>query len=485
MDLSIPHALRNYIGGHFDLPQNGSYLQNYNPATGELLCQVPDSDKDDLEKAVRSARRAFPQWSNTSPEERFNLLNLIAFLITEYCEALSLAETLDNGKPAWLCKSIDIPRAAANFRFFATAAMQFASESHSIGHQEINYTLRQPVGIVGCISPWNLPLYLFTMKIAPALAAGNCVIAKPSEITPVTAYLLSCICHEAGLPAGVLNVLHGTGTGCGELIVRHPAIKAISFTGSTSVGKRIASIAGPMFKKTLLEMGGKNANIIFADCNWEKMMESTLLSSFNNQGQTCNCNSRILIEKSIYEKFKTDFVQLVSNITVGDPMKETSKQGAIVSKAQFDKILKFIQLAKKEGGLVLCGGKEVKVDGSAANGCFIQPTVIEGLGPNSQTNREEIFGPIVTLQSFETEREALHLANASDYGMAATIWTQDISRANRLATHLQTGMVWINSWKQQDLRTPFGGIKNSGLGKEGGLEAMHFYTEAKNVCVEF
>lgn len=485
MNLSIPSALKNYIGGCFCLPVSGSHLQSVNPATDELLCLVPDSGKDDVENAVRAARKAFPQWSATSPEERFNLLNLIAFLITEHYEELALAETLDNGKPMWLSKSVDIPRAASNFRFFATAAMQFASESHTRGHHEINYTLRQPIGIVGCISPWNLPLYLFTWKIAPALAAGNCVIAKPSEITPVTAYLLSCICQEAGLPPGVLNILHGTGQGCGELMVKHPAIKAISFTGSTRAGRQIASIAAPMFKKMSLELGGKNPVIIFADCNWEKMLETTVQSSFSNQGQICLCGSRILIESSIYEKFKTAFIRLTKELTIGNPLDSSNKQGAIVSKLHFEKVMACIELAKQEGGTILCGGESLQLEDPCAHGYFIQPTVIDKLGPESKTNQEEIFGPVVTLQPFNNDAEALHLANASGYGLAATIWTQDISRANRLATHIQSGIIWVNCWMQRDLRTPFGGMKNSGMGREGGLESMRFFTEAKNVCIAF
>ena len=348
----------------------------------------------------------------------------------------------------------------------------------------INYTLRNPIGIVGCISPWNLPLYLFTWKIAPALAAGNCVIAKPSEVTPLTSYLLSKICMEAGLPAGVLNIVHGNGPNCGEAIVKHKDIKAISFTGSTRAGERIASIAAPMFKKLSLELGGKNPNIIFADCDWEKMMKTTIQSSFSNQGQICLCGSRILIEESIYEKFKTAFVEKARALKVGDPLDATSKQGAVVSKVHFDKVMGCIELAKEEGGTILCGGNAVKLEGRCANGYFIEPTVIEGLGPNCKTNMEEIFGPVVTLQSFKTEDEALQLANASHYGLAATIWTQDISKANRVASKVESGIIWINCWLLRDLRTAFGGMKNSGVGREGGWEALRFFTETKNVCIE-
>lgn len=490
MNLEIPYHLENYIGGNLIGPLSGKFLDNINPATGEIYGQTPDSNEKDIEAAVHTAQKAFPSWSVTPVEERFKILNHIAELIDANLEELALAETNDNGKPLWLCKSVDIPRASANFRFFATGIMHFASESHNMEDKAVNYTLRQPIGIVGCISPWNLPLYLFTWKIAPALAAGNCVLAKPSEVTPVTAFLLSKMCKEAGLPDGVLNIIHGTGPGAGEAIVSHPDVKAISFTGSTRAGERIASIAAPKFKKLSLELGGKNPGIIFADCannedSWQKMLFNTIRSSFANQGEICLCGSRILIEEPVYEKFKTDFISWVKNgLKVGDPLEEESKQGAIVSKTHYEKILRCIETAKQEGGKILCGGNALKLEGRCANGYFIEPTVIEGLGPNCQTNQEEIFGPVVTLQSFKTEEEALQLANATSYGLAATIWTQDISRANRVAAKVESGIIWINCWLLRDLRTPFGGMKNSGVGREGGWEALRFFTEAKNVCIQ-
>ncbi|MDB5252359.1 MAG: aldehyde dehydrogenase [Flaviaesturariibacter sp.] len=484
MDLSLPYRLQNLIGGSFLPPAEDRWIDILNPATGIVTGALPDSTAADVAAAVSAAQAAFPSWSVLPAEERFRILNRIAALIEEHQEELAIAETNDNGKPLWLSRRVDIPRASANFRFFATGIMHFAGESHSMEDKAINYTLRQPLGVVGCISPWNLPLYLFTWKIAPALAAGNCVVAKPSEVTPATAYLLGRICVEAGLPAGVLNILHGTGPSCGEAIVAHPAIKAISFTGSTRAGARIASIAAPVFKKLSLELGGKNPNIIFADCDWEKMMTTTIQSSFANQGQICLCGSRILVEESIYARFKTDFLQRVADLTVGDPMDAGTKQGALVSRVHFDKVMAGIERARQEGGNVLCGGKPVHPEGRCAGGYFIEPTVIEGLGPHCDTNTEEIFGPVVTLQPFRTTEEALQLANAGQYGLSATIWTQDISRANQVGAKLEAGIVWINCWLLRDLRTPFGGTRNSGVGREGGWEALRFFTEAKNICVE-
>jgi aminomuconate-semialdehyde/2-hydroxymuconate-6-semialdehyde dehydrogenase len=396
---------------------------------------------------------------------------------------LARAECVDNGKPLTLAKSVDIPRAIRNFEFFASAIQGFASESH-VNETSVNYTIRNPIGVVGAISPWNLPLYLFTWKIAPAIITGNCVVAKPSEITPMTAYLLSELCIEAGLPKGVLNIVHGYGQKVGRAISSHPGIKAITFTGGTKTGADIASIAAPMFKKLSLELGGKNPTIIFADSRYDDMLDTTIRSSFQNQGEICLCGSRIFVEKSLYNKFKKDFVEKTKQLKVGDPLEHDTAQGAIVSKQHMQKILSYIELAKQEGGKILCGGSKVELEGRCKNGWFIEPTIIEGLPYNCRTNTEEIFGPVVTLIPFEKESDALMMANSIDYGLASVIWTENLSRAHRVAAHIQTGIVWINCWMVRDLRTPFGGMKNSGVGREGGEEALRFFTEPKNVCVK-
>lgn len=477
-------TIENYIGGEPVKPASGQYLDNIEPATGKVYSQIPDSDDRDVNLAVDAASAAFPKWSRTPPEQRFEMLMRLVSLIERDAEELALAESIDNGKPLALARSMDIPRAASNFRFYATAAMHTANESHETIGEAINYTLRQPLGVVGCISPWNLPLYLFTWKIAPAIAAGCTVVAKPSEITPMTAYLLSKLCIEAGLPAGVLNIVHGLGPKVGAAVVGHRDIKAISFTGGTKTGEEIARIAAPMFKKLSLELGGKNPNIIFADCNYDEMLETTVRSSFSNQGQICLCGSRIFVERPIYERFKNDLVARALEMKIGDPLEESTQIGAIVSEPHMEKILSYIDLAREEGGTILSGGNRVNHEGRCADGYFIEPTVIEGLPHDCRTNQEEIFGPVVSIMPFDTEQEVLGYANSVRYGLSATLWTENLSRAHRVAAALETGIVWVNCWLLRDLRTPFGGVKDSGVGREGGFEALKFFTEEKNVCVK-
>jgi aminomuconate-semialdehyde/2-hydroxymuconate-6-semialdehyde dehydrogenase len=476
--------LANYINGQLVSPAGGYYIDNFHPATGQVYSLIPDSDSRDVQAAVEAAKAAFPGWSTTPAELRAKIMLKIADLIRRDMEKMAQAESKDNGKPVSLARMVDIPRGISNFEFFATAIMHFAAESHVMEDSAINYTMRQPIGVVGCISPWNLPLYLFTWKIAPALAAGNCVVAKPSEITPMTAYMLSELCIEAGLPAGVLNIVHGLGSRAGQAIVEHPEIKAISFTGGTKTGAGLAATAAPMFKKLSLELGGKNPNIIFADCDFEQMLKTTVQSSFANQGQICLCGSRIFVERPIYEKFKTAFVERVKQLVPGNPADDSTRLGAVVSQPHMEKVLSYVELAKKEGGTVLCGGHRVMMDGELSNGWYIAPTVIEGLSYNCRTNQEEIFGPVVTIMPFDTEEEVLMMANSTPYGLAASVWTQHLTRAHRVAAKLESGIVWINCWLLRDLRTPFGGVKQSGVGREGGFEALRFFTEAKNVCIK-
>lgn len=475
--------IQNYINGELLAPASGNYLDNIDPSRGKVYSLIPDSDEKDVEMAVASAKQAFPAWSVTPKDIRSKYLLKIASLIEENLNRLAEAESIDNGKPLSLAKTVDIPRAAANFHFYGTGILHYAANAHSMEDSAINYTLRQPVGVAGCISPWNLPLYLFSWKIAPALAAGCTVVAKPSEVTPMTAYLLSELCIEAGLPKGVLNIVHGLGGKVGNAIVSHKEIPLISFTGGTKTGAQIASIAAPMFKKLSLELGGKNPNIIFADCNYEEMLKTTLRSSFANQGQICLCGSRIFVERSLYDKFKTDFVEKTKRMSIGAPLDEKTRTGAVVSEAHMEKVLSYIKLAEEEGGKILCGGKRKVLDGEFKDGYYIEPTIIEGLPHHCRTNQEEIFGPVVTLTPFDTEDEALQWANSTIYGLASTVWTENLTRAHRIANELHTGIVWINCWLLRDLRTPFGGVKSSGVGREGGFEALDFFTEPKNVCI--
>ena len=477
--------LQNFINGTYVPPKNGQYIDNYEPATGQVYALIPDSDEEDVLDAVDAAEKAFPIWSKMSIEERSKILVRLSEGIENNMDEFVQAESRDNGKPVSLAAHVDIPRAVSNFHFFATAITHFASESHLMEGVGINFTTRKPIGIVGCISPWNLPLYLFSWKIAPALAAGNCVIAKPSEITPYTAYLLGKIAQEAGMPAGVLNILHGTGPKVGDAIVKHPKIKAISFTGGTKTGEYIARTAGPMFKKLSLELGGKNPNIIFADCDFDDMLSTTIRSSFANQGQICLCGSRIFVERPIYEKFKEAFVAKVLKSKVSFPTDPEAKLGAIVSESHMEKILSYIELAKQEGGTILTGGKRVHLAAPYDQGYYIEPTIIEGLSYDCRTNQEEIFGPVVTITPFDTEEEALMMANSTEYGLAGTIWTSNLKRAHRVADELQSGIVWVNAWLVRDLRTPFGGVKASGVGREGGWEALRFFTEAKNIFIKY
>ncbi len=473
----------NYIDGELKTPTSNQYLDNYDPSTGAIYSLIPDSDEHDVNKAVDAAREAFAGWSSLAVEKRSSVLQRIAELIDRDLDALALAESIDSGKTVALAKSLDIPRASANMRFFATGAIHFASEAHVTGVEAVNYTLRTPVGVAGCISPWNLPLYLFTWKIAPALAAGCTVVAKPSELSPMTAFLFSKLCIEAGLPNGVLNIVHGLGTKAGQAIVEHPDVKAISFTGGTVTGKKIATTAAPLFKRLSLELGGKNPTIVFADCDFEQAISTSIQSSFSNQGEICLCGSRILVEQNLYDRFVDEFVARTKKLLIGDPLDAKTNIGALISETHMNKVLGYINLAKQEGGSILTGGNRIKLNGRCGDGYFVEPTVITGLSQQCRTNQEEIFGPVVTIEPFHTEADAIDAANSTPYGLSASLWTENLKRAHRVSAEIKSGIIWVNCWLFRDLRTPFGGMKQSGVGREGGWEALKFFTDVKNICI--
>ncbi len=478
------NTIENYIDGKMVPPTGGEYLDNANPATGKVYSRVAKSTAEDAHRAISAAQSAFPAWSQTPLEERVGKLRRMAQLIRQRQGELARAESIDNGKPITLAQRVDIPRAWKNLEFFCDCITSFSGELYPMDDYALNYTLRRPLGVATCISPWNLPLYLLTWKVAPALVAGNTVVAKPSEVTPVTAWMLGQICTEAELPPGVLNILQGTGPDVGEAITTHPAVRAVSFTGSTTTGKAIASQAFPLLKKVSLEMGGKNPNIIFADCDFDAALKTSTLAAFSNQGQICLSGSRILVEKSIYPKFRDALVERAKGLRIGDPLDEKTQLGAVASRPHYQKILSCMARAKEEGGHILCGGEAAHLSGDNAGGYFIRPTLIEGLGPHCHTNQEEIFGPVATLIPFEGEEQAIEYANATSYGLSASVWTRDLGKAHRMADNIQAGIVWINSWPLRDLRTPFGGVKNSGLGREGGYDSLKFFTEVKTVCVK-
>ncbi|GLQ96037.1 aldehyde dehydrogenase [Dyella mobilis] len=478
--------LANLIDGRLQAPRDDRWLDVYEPATGAIFAQCPDSSASDVDDAVQAARKAAAGWAATPSEDRSRLLHRLADLIEARLDEFAALESRDSGKPVALAKRLDIPRAVSNLRFFAAAIIAWESESHAMETGAINYTLRHPLGVVGCISPWNLPLYLFTWKIAPALASGNTVVAKPSEITPCTAALLGELSIEAGFPPGVLNIVQGRGPTTGQAIVEHPAIKAISFTGSTRTGAGIAATAAPQFKKISLELGGKNPAIVFADADLsEQNLDTIVRSGFANQGEICLCGSRLLVQRSIYETFRERYLARVKALRVGDPQDASSNLGALVSREHFDKVMSCIAQARSEGGNILIGGQALSPPGRCANGWFVAPTVIDGLGNDAATNQQEIFGPVVTLIPFEDEDEAIALANGTGYGLAASLWTADLSRAHRMGAQLEFGIVWINCWLLRDLRTPFGGSKQSGVGREGGTEALRFFTEPRNICIRY
>jgi aminomuconate-semialdehyde/2-hydroxymuconate-6-semialdehyde dehydrogenase len=470
--------LANFIGGVFVPPHSGAYFDDINPATAEVIAQIPDSDERDIEDAVGAAKVVFPVWSHTPAAERSNLLLRLADLIEQNLDELARCESIDNGKTISLAKRLDIPRAVANFRFFATAILHQSSEAHITDATALNYTLRQPLGVVGLISPWNLPLYLLSWKIAPAIATGNTCVAKPSELTPLTANRLAELSIDAGIPPGVINIVHGYGNKAGRALTCHEDVAAISFTGGTVTGAAVAANAAPRFKKLSLELGGKNPNLIFADADLDDAVATSIRSSFWNQGEICLCGSRIFVERAIHDEFVRRFSAGVKKLRIGDPLDDATDIGALISEAHLQKVLGYIDLATTEGGTIVAGGHRLD-----RTGYFIEPTIVTGLGCDCRVLQEEIFGPVVTVTPFDGEEEALRFANSTRYGLSATVWTRDLSRAHRVAASLDAGTVWINCWLLRDLRVPFGGMKESGVGREGGFDSLEFFTEAKNVCV--
>jgi len=471
--------IANFINGEFVPPHSGAYFDDVNPATAEVIAAIPDSDERDVDDAVRAAKAAFPAWSRTSASDRSNLLLKLADLIEKNLDDLARLESIDNGKTISLAKKLDIPRAVANFRFFATAILHQSSDAHVMDAAALNYTLRQPLGVVGLISPWNLPLYLLSWKIAPAIAAGNSCVAKPSELTPLTANRLAELSLEAGIPAGVINIVHGYGNKAGRALTCHDDVEAISFTGGTVTGSAVAANAAPRFKKLSLELGGKNPNLIFADADLDDAIATSIRSSFWNQGEICLCGSRIFVERSIHDEFVSRFSEATKKLRIGDPLDAATDVGALISDAHLQKVMGYIDLATKEGGAIVTGGHRLE-----RPGYFVEPTIITGLGCDCRVLQEEIFGPVVTITPFDTEADAIAFANSTRYGLSATVWTRNLSRAHRVAANLDAGTIWINCWLLRDLRVPFGGMKESGVGREGGFESLNFFTEAKNVCVK-
>lgn len=477
--------LKNFINGEYVAPQEGKYLDKMNPSTGQKIYELPASTEVDVVMAIKAAQTAFPDWSETKAADRSKLMMKIADIIDSKADELALAETTDVGKPLELAKTMDMARAAANFRFFASAILHKHEMATDMDGEAINYVLRQPVGVAGLISPWNLPLYLLTWKIAPAIACGNTVVCKPSEFTSKTAFMLGEILNQAGIPKGVVNIVFGLGDPAGSYLVRHPGVPLISFTGGTATGQKIQELAAPYVKKLSLELGGKNATIVMKDVDIKKVVPQIARASFLNQGQICLCGSKILVQEDIYKEFLTEFKSYVDGLVVGDPLDKNTFMGPLVSKQHFDKVTSLLEVAKKDGGKVISGGARPEgLPEKFKDGYFMRPTVIDDLTNCSEIHQTEIFGPVVTVNSFKYAHDAVKWANTSPYGLSASVWTKNLSQAHKIAAGLKVGTVWINTWLKRDLRVPFGGSKMSGLGREGGEHSFDFFTDTKTVCVQ-
>ena len=473
-------VVRNYIGGSFVDGKSESWFDVLEPSTGKLFAKAVLSGKEDVDSAVIAAKGALPGWSSLEMKERARWLDIIADGLEGVFEEIAELESRDTGKPISLARSVDASRSVANFRFFAGLLLEQETEFFQM-EDATNYVVNKPVGVGALITPWNLPLYLLSWKVAPAIGMGNTVVCKPSELTPMTADLLMRVIDVVGLPPGVINLVHGEGAGAGEPLVSHPDVDLVSFTGGTSTGEKVAASAAPMFKKISLELGGKNASIVFADCNMESTVEGVVRSGFLNQGQVCLCGSRILVEDGIYDEFERRFVESVEKMTVGDPLDESSDLGALISPEHLENVRSYIELAKEEGGTILTGGTPC-LPSRFHGGNWISPTVIGGLEYDSRCATEEIFGPVVSLHRFDSEEEAIEIANCTRYGLAGSVWTEDLEKGKRVSERIDSGMIWINTWLHRDLRVPFGGVKDSGVGREGGRWSLGFFSEAMNIC---
>ena len=474
--------LRNYIGGQFLTHSGGQWMDNSEPATGSQICRIPLSDASDVDAAVGAARAAQPAWGSLSHSERADWLDRIADALEARYEEIAALESRDTGKPISLARTVDAHRSVSNFRFFAGILREHEGDVFEMA-SATNYVVNKPVGVGALITPWNLPLYLLSWKVAPAIGMGNTVVCKPSELTPLTADLMMRVIDEVGLPAGVVNLVHGDGVGAGAPLVAHSDVDLVSFTGGTSTGEKVAASAAPAFKKLSLELGGKNASIVFADCDMDSTVAGVVRAGFLNQGQVCLCGSRVLVEDSVYAEFRDRFVDAVEAMRIGDPSDESTDLGALISEDHLAKVQGYVELAKQEGGTLLTGGTPCLPSGFEG-GNWMAPTVIEGLGPDSRCSTEEIFGPVVTLHPFGSEDEAVAIANNTRYGLAGSVWTSDLDKGRRVSEAIDTGMVWVNTWLHRDLRVPFGGVKDSGVGREGGKWSLGFFSEAMNVCVK-